>query len=196
MGKLRHFDVSQVCLSAREFTVMIEEVPLSFKFSNRMVVSPAQYRVQYYALVGKGAVRIITGSIGNVVGIAGRIREVVRAIVFVHPGSFKKASVVVATQNGFSIFIQNHYFLHGLCKLEHVVAHFGYAGVYRRLVIFAQVGYRTVVLIFASVPSLQLAAPYPAKVHVVRAVVILKYRRVDAVAPLDGLSLGSEWTAW
>ncbi len=49
---------------------MIKDVPLAVYFNNRMVIGPSVYRVQYYTLVSKRAIRIITNSIVDEMCIA------------------------------------------------------------------------------------------------------------------------------
>ena len=96
----------------------------------------------------------------------------------------KKRRGLSPADSGLPVLVEEDDVLRRLGKADHVVAKAGDLGAERWLILC-----RVHVLGFVGParPSLQLAAPDPAEVHVVLAVAVLEDRRVDAVAPLDGL---------
>ena len=58
--------------------------------------SPSYNRTKDSSLINEWSKRIVSNGITNKMSIAGRIGEVISAVVFVHPGRFKKPSVVIA----------------------------------------------------------------------------------------------------
>ena len=56
---------------------------------------PADYRRKDDTLIDKWPVKITTRCIAKEMSVAGRIREVVFAVVFVHPGRLEETAVVI-----------------------------------------------------------------------------------------------------
>ncbi len=192
VNEFGHLDVPQMGFAARQLRVVVEQIPFTLVLHDGVVVGPAEYGGEDYAFVGVGAIEVFSHRIGDVVGVAGGIGEVILAVKFVDPGGFKKAAVAVGTEQWNTGAIQDLQVFGGLGKLQHIVAEPGDFG--------AECGFVTCrVFIFLNVaatgPALQLPAPDAAKHHVVGAVVIFKYRRVDAEAAFNRFGFGLEGTS-
>ncbi len=89
-----------------------------------MVIGPSFDGIEHYSLVGKGAVGRIAGGVIDKMGIAGGIGEIVFAFVFVHPGGFEKAFVVVFFGEELAVLIYDLNFFYGFAEVFHVLAEF------------------------------------------------------------------------
>ena len=121
------FDIAQVRFAGKLY-IMVEKQPLALDFHNGVVVGPAFHGFEHDAFIGKGAVGIVADGIADVVRVAGRVGEVIFSVVFMEPGGFKKALVVVAFQKQVALFVHDFYFADGFGEAFHVGAHFGHAG--------------------------------------------------------------------
>ena len=101
---------------------MIEQEPLALVLYDRVMGGPAHYWVEDYALISEWAVRIVADTIAQHVAVAGRIAEVVLAIILVHPRSLEE-SVWIASLQGLSVLIYYQHAAWSLGKLQHIVAH-------------------------------------------------------------------------
>lgn len=192
---LPDLDAAQVVL-ARNTGVVVEQVPLALELRNRVVCSPTLDRLQNAVLVCERTKRRIANGVCKVVGVAGGVREVVLALVLVHPGCFKEAAVVLAGVDWLAVCVVDDELLHVAGESVHVVAQFGHARHQSRLVAAGFHGLVGVTVEFASPPALELAAPNAAKVEIGLAIVVDEARRVDAVAAGNVVVIRLERTLW
>jgi len=190
---LSDLDATQMVL-ARNARVVIEEVPLALELCNRVMRRPALDGLQDAVLVSERAERRVADGVRQVVRVAGRVREVVLAVVLVHPGGFEEALVVVAGVDRLAVRVVDHQVLHAGGEGVHVVAQLRHARHDGWLVAGCFHGRVGVALELACSPALQLPAPDSAKVEVCLAVVVDKAGRVDAVAAGDVAGVGLEGT--
>jgi hypothetical protein len=191
INNLPNLDTTQMVL-ARNTRVVVEEVPLPLELGNGMVRRPALDRLQDAILVSERPQRRVTNRIRQVVRVAGRVREVVLAVVLVHPGGLEEAPVVVAGVDRLAVGVVDDQVLHIAGEGVHVVAQLRHA---RHQSGFVAGGFHVCVSIaveFATSPALQLAAPDAAEVEVCLAVVVYEAGRVDAVAAGDVVLVGLE----
>src|SRR4051812_40542569 len=89
---------------------------------------PADHWLENAAAISEGAPRFVARGIDEIMGVARGIREVVNAVVFVHPRPLEIAAVVTACEQRLALFVENAEF--GDVTLEglHVGAEFGHAG--------------------------------------------------------------------
>ena len=163
---------------------MKEQIPFSLELDDGMVIGPAQYRLQDLACISERAVRVVTHRVDDVVRIAGGPGEIVFPLVLVHPCGFEKTPVLVAGKQRLAFFIKDLQVARCFGVLQHVFAQARNFRAERRLVI-GRVGIGRA--IGSLRPALQLATPDATEVHVMRAIVILEYRRVHAEAAADRL---------
>lgn len=189
--QLSYFHIAQMGLAAGELRVVIEQVPLVVVFYDGVVVGPAEYRGEHYAFVGVGAVEIVGYRVGDKVGVARGVGQIIFAVEFMYPGTFKKAAIGVGAEQGDASAIEDLNILGRLCELQHVVTQLGDFRAVSRLIAGR-------VFIFCDVtaarPALQLSAPDAAEHHVVSTVVIFKYSWVDTKAAFDRFGFGFKWT--
>ncbi len=153
-----------------------------------MVGRPSDDGGEDDALIGEGAVGVVTDGIAEVVGVAGAVGEVVFAVVLVYPGGFEEAVGVVGLE-GFAVFVNDEDGAWLFGKFEHVVAQTGYAGGECGFVAFGQIGtFEGFVVLVA----LELSAPDAAEVEVLLAVVVFQDGYVDGVAAHHGCGLRDE----
>ena len=189
-------DGPQMVHPAAELAVMIEEVRFALVLDNGMMRRPPEHRLQDPAPVREGPKGTIPRGVAQIVRVAGRVGEVVRAVALVHPRSLEEAPVVVVSQDGLPrIGGQDGDFLHLGGKVVHVLCQAGHAGALGLDALAAALLWAlpfVVELVVAVLVALELAAPETAKVEVRLAVVVDKGRRIDAVRPLDGLRVRLE----
>src|SRR6476620_9925933 len=125
--------------------------------------------------------------------VASGISEIVFALVFKYPCSFKEAFVVVLFSKDFSILISEFDFFHGLCKAFHISVQSRYPWQNGSFV-FGSILRSGIVLVI--IPTLQLSSPYAAEIHIVFSIVILENARINAVAILYRCLICSERTFW
>src|SRR4051812_20638196 len=101
---------------------MIEEIPFSFKFNYGVVVGPTNHGIENYALVGEWSIWIVTNRVANKMSVTRRVREIIFAIVFVHPGSLEETFIVVFAEKWLAIFIHNGNFFCRSYKPKHIFA--------------------------------------------------------------------------
>ena len=94
---------------------MVEEVPLFFELNDGVVGGPAEDGSEDATWVGEGAVRRVSHSIDDFVGVSGGVGEIVFAVIFVHPGAFEVAAFGVAGGYESTVFVQNLDFTGGFC---------------------------------------------------------------------------------
>src|SRR5690625_6119207 len=78
MHQFSHLHVAQMRYALGQLTVVVKQIPLTFYFNNRVVVSPAQNRLQNNTTVGEGPVRVVASGVGNKVRVASGVGEVDR----------------------------------------------------------------------------------------------------------------------
>jgi hypothetical protein len=193
VDNLSNLDTTQMVL-ARNARVVVEQVPLSLELSDRVVSRPALDRLQDAILVSERTKRRVANGVRQVVGVAGRVREVVLAVVLVHPGGLEEAPVVVAGVDRLAIGVVDDKILHVAGESVHVVTQLRHPGHQSRLVAGGfHVGVGVTVK-FATSPALQLATPDAAEVEVGLTVIVNKAGGVDAVASRDVALVGLEGT--
>lgn len=193
VDNLSDLDTTQMVL-ARNARVVVEEIPLPLELGDRVVRRPALDRLQDAILVSKRTKRRVANGVRQVVGVAGRVREVVLAVVLMHPGGFKETPVVVAGVDRLAVGVVDHKILHVAGESVHVVAQLRHA---RHQGGFVAGGFHVrvgVAVKLATSPALQLAAPDAAKVEVCLTVIVDKAGGVNAVASRDVALVGLEGT--
>jgi hypothetical protein len=126
---------------ARDLRIVVKNVPLAFYFHNGMVGRPTLHRFHKGALVGKRPPWAGANGVGQQMGIARRVGKIILAIVFMHPGSFKKTPVMVFANQGFAVFINNYSVFYRAFKMQHILPQQGYSAANGGLVILLQVGF-------------------------------------------------------
>ena len=102
--------------------VVVAQVPLALELDNAVVGGPADDGIEDDSLIGEGSVRIVADGIAQVVAVASGVREIVLAVVLVHPAGLKEA-VGIAGLQGHAVLVENKHRTRSLCKLQHIVAH-------------------------------------------------------------------------
>ena len=92
----------------RRYTVVIEQEPFALILHNAMVCGPTYDWIKDDALIGKGAIRIVTNSIAEHVAVACRIAEIIFAIILMHPRSLKEA-VGISSLQRLTVLIENQH---------------------------------------------------------------------------------------
>src|SRR5690606_32182173 len=92
--QLADLDRAQVGHAAGQHGVVVVQPPLAAELHDRVVRGPADHRGEDHAAVGERTVRIVGRGIAQLVGVAGGVRQVVRAVVLVHPRAFEVAARV------------------------------------------------------------------------------------------------------
>jgi hypothetical protein len=137
---------------------MVEQIPFAVVLRNGVVIGPAKYRGEYYAFVGVGAVEVVGNGVGDKVGVASGVGQIIFAVEFVYPGAFKKAAIGVCAEQGNASAIENLNVLGRFCELQHVIAQLGNFRAVSRLIAGR-------VFIFCDVtaarPALQLSPQMP-----------------------------------
>jgi len=124
--------------------------------------------------------------------VAGRVAEVVFAVVLVQPGGLEEATSVVVRGDGrLGLRVEDDDVGDGRGQRDHVVGELRDFGV-QRAARRGLVGAELRLVEGALGVALQLAAPQPAKVQVRLAVVVDEDGRVHAVRARDGLRLRLE----
>jgi len=175
---------------------VVEQVPLALELRNRVVCSPALDRLQDPVLVCERSKRRVANGVCEVVGVASGVREVVLAVVLVHPGGLEEASVVLAGVDGLAVGVVDHEVLHVARESVHVVAKLGHARHEGGLVAVGFHGRVGFALELAGSPALQLATPDTAEVEVGLAIVVDEASGVNAVAAGNVVLIGLEGTLW
>ena len=190
---------------------MIEQVPLSLVLYDRVVSRPAYDRIQDDTLIGEGAVGVITNGVAQEVAVARRVREVILAVVLVHPRCLEEA-VRVAGLQGLSVLVEDDNGTRCLGKLLHVVGHANHIagqcrciGLGEELCLVvgsrAKVNETVVITVLAGdgleamikrTSPLQLSAPESSEVAIDLTVVVLEHTGVNGERATDGKFLGDE----
>lgn len=175
---------------------MVKQPPPAFKLDDAVMRRPAQHGLENAAGVRERAQRAVSDRIDQIVRVAGRVAEVVLAVVLVHPGGLEEAAGVVIGGDGRArLGSADLKPLHGRAEGVHVRAEFGDAweegdGVGARGLLRA--GHGCVEGRARHVPALQLPAPQAAEVQVRLAVRVDEAGRVDRVAAGDVGLVGRE----
>lgn len=98
--QLPHLDASKVILASTQLAIMVEQPPSTLELNNGVMCSPAQDWLENAPAVGEWAIGACAGSVAQVVGVAGRVAEVVAAVVLVHPRSLEESSLVIVSLEG------------------------------------------------------------------------------------------------
>ena len=137
----------------RGHTVMIAQIPLTLELHDRVVSRPTYHRIEDHALITERSVRRIANGIAQIVAVTGRVREVVLAIILVHPRGLEEtvriASLVrevvlaiilvhprgleetvrIASLHGLAVLVEHHHVTRCLSKLLYIVAQADHAAV-------------------------------------------------------------------
>ena len=155
----------------------MEQIPLTLILADTVMGCPTYHRLQNNALVSERTIRIITYSIAEIMGITGRVTEVILALVLVHPASLEEAMRIIGWQY-LTLLVNNDNRLWHLSKLLNIISHHGYTGWQRILLAFWKM---LILQCLVVLVPLKLTAPDTTKVAVNLAIIILEYARVDAV---------------
>ncbi len=101
---------------------MVEQVPLALEFTDGVVRGPADHRSENDSLINERPVEMVARGVAQKVGVAGRIRELVFAVVFVHPRCLEEPAVMIARQERLAVRIEDDEVARRFGKLQHVVA--------------------------------------------------------------------------
>ena len=104
--KLGKFHCPAVIDSAGIFTVMVEQIPFSPVFYDRMMRRPSDDRFHDASPVCKRSHRVVRCRIDDIMCRPCRIRQIIFPLIFVHPGIFKISFILVGGKERFSVFIQ------------------------------------------------------------------------------------------
>ena len=143
-----------------------------------MMGSPTDYRRQNYPLVNKRSVRVIAYCIAQQMGITGRIRQIILAIVLMHPGCLKETMRVAGFQR-VSSSIRYQDGTRRFCKLQHIISQLYDTTRQGRLIIARQT--RMLDCLIVAI-TLQLSSPDSTEINIDTAIIIFENGRVDAVA--------------
>ena len=172
---------------------MIKQIPLALELSNRMMRRPPNNRLKDPSRIRKRTHGARARSIHEIVRISRRVREVVRAIILVHPRRLEEPSIVVIRLDRLArLRRQKHQILRRARERAHVRVQFPNDGHQRGHVARRLLRARPAGVELARHPALQLAAPDPAKVEIRLPVVVDKGRGIDAVAAGNGLGVRDE----
>ena len=80
-----HLQRTKVGDVVRRNAVMIEEIPLSLVLNDAVVGCPTNNRIEDNSLIGERTVWVVTRGVAQEVAVASRVREVVLAVVLMHP---------------------------------------------------------------------------------------------------------------
>jgi len=194
---LLSLDTTQMVL-ARNRHIMMEQEPPLLKFDNTVMRSPALDRLKDTTSVLERTVRSVADGVDKVMRVAGRVAEVVLAVVLVHPCSLEEALIVVVSHDRLALFVEQDQFTRRLGDVVHVLGQLGDAGV-QCLDAFAGrflwAGH-FVVELAGLLPALQLSSPQTANVEIGLAVGVGKDGWVDAVCALHVVCVWLKWTFW
>ena len=168
----------------------MEEVPLALILNDGVMGGPTLDGSQDDALINEWSFRIVTDSIAEEVGVAGRVAVVVLAVVLVHPRCLEEV-MRIAHLHGSAVLINDTDRFRLVGKAKHIVAELHNAWRDARLLISREAG--EVDSLVLLVVALQLTAEDATEIHVVGTVVILEDGIVDRITALDGMWLGNEW---
>ena len=80
-----HLEAAKPCGVIGRHTVVVEQIPLSFVFCNAVVSSPSDDGFEDDTLVGERSVGIVAHCVAEEMRIARRVREIILAVLLVHP---------------------------------------------------------------------------------------------------------------
>jgi len=193
VDNLPDLDAAQVVLP-RNARVVVEKVPLALELRNRVVCGPSLDRLQDSVLVCEWSKRRVANGVCEVVGVTSGVREVVLALVLVHPCGLEETAVVLAGVDGLAICVVDDEVLHVAGESVHVVAQLGHTRHQSGLVAVGFHGLVGFALELACSPALQLATPDTTEVEVGLAVVVHEASGVDTIAARDVVVVGLERT--
>ena len=99
---------------------MIKQVPLSAIFHDTVMGGPSYNGIEDDTLVSEGTIGRISDGITEEVSITCGVREIIFALIFMHPLCLEEAVRVASTQR-LTIFVEDNYREGSLDELEHVV---------------------------------------------------------------------------
>ena len=111
--------------SAGQLRIVIEQKPFAIVLHDGVVIGPAKYRCEHNAFVGEWAVGRITDGVSDVVGIAGGVGQIIFAVKFMYPCTFKEAAIGVGAEQRYASAIKNLYIFWWFSKLQQVIAQLG-----------------------------------------------------------------------
>lgn len=196
VNNLTSLDAAQVVVALAERGIVVEEVPLLLVLHNRVMCRPSNNWLEDTASICEGTVWAVANSVAEEVGIAGRVREVVLAVVLVCPRRLEETPVMVVCNDGLAGLWGEYLDLaNRLGKLVHVLRELGYP--WAESVDVGALGLHLAVVLqleLASSPALELTTPETTKVAVSLSILVDQDRGVNAVAALDGLGVRLEGT--
>ncbi|MNE90684.1 hypothetical protein D3C80_1882260 [compost metagenome] len=101
---------------------MVEQVPFILKLDDGMVRGPADDRGKNGAFKRKRSKRAAADSIHQLMRRACRVGQVVIAVIFVNPWSFKISPLLVTGSNRITLLVDDRNLLQLVCKREHILA--------------------------------------------------------------------------
>ena len=102
-----NFQTAEPGLSVGRYTVVVEQIPLSFIFYDGMVCSPAHNRSKDNALISERSVRIIASGVAQTMRITSGVGKIIFTVILMHPAGFEETAPVIARGQRFTVFIQN-----------------------------------------------------------------------------------------
>jgi hypothetical protein len=107
---------------------MIAQVPLTLELYDRVVSRPAYHRIKDHTLIAERSVRRIANGIAEIVAITSRVREIILAVILVHPRGFEE-TVRITSLHGLAVLIKHNHSARRLCELLYIVAHTNHTAV-------------------------------------------------------------------
>jgi len=195
--ELLSLDAAQVVL-AGDRDIVVEQEPPLLELNDTVMRSPALDGFQNTTSVLEWTVRSVTDGVDKVMGVAGRVAEVVLAVILVHPSSLEEALIVVVSHDRLARLVEQDQLAGRLGNGVHVLAELGDSWVQR---LDALAGWflgpgHLVVELAGLLPALQLSSPQTADVQVGLAVSVGEDGRVDAVGALHVVGVWLEWALW
>ena len=158
--QLGEFHAALVVGAAGEGAVVVKQQPTALVLHDGMMGRPADHRGQNRALERERAARIVADRVDQLVRRAGRVGEVVLAVIGMHPRTFEVSTILVARQDGPAIPVDDGDFARLLLKRQQIAAEPGDARTEGGRVRSGSIGIRDE---RARLPVLQLSAQRPPK---------------------------------
>ena len=181
--ELGELDVAEV-IFVGELGVGVEEEPFAVPLDYGVVGGPALDGKEEVAAIVERAFGGVAGGVGEEVGVAGRVGEVVEAVAAEEPGGLEEAAVVVSAEEGLIVLVEDLQVSWGAGEVLHVWREAGYFGHEGRFGVLVEVGGGGWVE-GSGWPVFELAAPDSAEVHEALAVGVGEDGWIDAEAAGD-----------
>ena len=160
---------------------MMEKIPLALILQNGVVGSPTNHRSKNHTLISEWAVTVVTNSIAQHVAITSGIREVVLAIVLVHPRCFEETMWVICLER-ITFVIHDDDWTWSLSKVETILGE-THATTWQSIVLsFRELWSLKMDIVLV---TLKLSAPKSTEIDIYLTIIVLECAHVDAVATRD-----------